>query len=145
MGTMNYDSLFARADMRGKAREALAMQRTFANWGKERMTQMPTMATWPARQWIGTFLLEVTGIPWLVTATTLDLAAMPRHDPNKLLDPHERTTDDPPLRLPTWVVELTQVDVPGAAMIRFIDGVLQETDIHDAPPLLKLIPRRGWL
>ncbi len=101
--------------------------RTFALWGKERLMEAPRMSTWPARQWLEAFLLAVTGIPWIVAATTLDLAEMPQHDSRKLLTLHEQTTDDPLLPLPMWVVELTREDVPGATMLRFIDSVTHET------------------
>jgi hypothetical protein len=138
MPTMNYDSPYARVVIHGKARIALSMQRTFANWGREQMTHVPGMAIWSARQWIGAFLLDVTGIPWLVTATTLDLAVMPRHDPNKQLAPNEKTTDDPRSPLPAWVVDLTHDDVSGAVMIRFIDGILQEKHASTIPAFLRL-------
>lgn len=139
MPGFNYDSLYSRAAVRGKVREALVMPQTFARWGKEHMTQVAGMATWPARQWLGAFLQDVTGIPWLVYATSVDLAAMPRHDPLLRMIAHERTTDDPLLPLPVWLIDLTQDDVPGTAMLRFIDGVTHDAHTTDKPAFLSIV------
>jgi len=134
---MNYDSLYDRVAAYGKARVALSMPQTFAKWGKEQMVQVPDMMTWLARQWIAAFLLEATGIPWIVEAATIDLAAMPRRDPNKPLAAHEQATDNEPVPLPAWVIELAQPNVSGAVMAQFIERTTQ-----DSPPRIKLTVMR---
>jgi hypothetical protein len=131
MVSISCDSPYARVIVRWKVREALMKPRTYAVWCQHQMADAPAMATWSARTWLQAFLQDVTGIPWLVTETALDLAEMPRHDARKPLESHERTTDDPLLLLPKWLVDLTQTDVSGATMVRFIDGATHETYTRD--------------
>ena len=138
MISFNYDSLYARTAVRGKARELLVMPQTFALWGKKQMATTPGMATWSARQWLATFLQDMTNIPWLVSATSLDLAAMPRHDPLLRMELHEQTTADPPLPLPPWIVALTADDVSGAVMLQFIDATTHAVPYSDKTPFLPL-------
>jgi hypothetical protein len=137
MKTFNYHSVYDRVTIRSEAREVLSMPRTFAAWGKQQLPNKPEMATWPARQWVGAFLQYMTGIPWLVAATSLDLAVMPRHDPSLKRQWHEETTDDPPLPLFAWTIALTQDDVAGAEVLRFIAGTLAPIsgEIHAEKPL----------
>jgi hypothetical protein len=119
-----YDSPYARTAVRGKAREALQEPKTFAIWGKHQITKVAAIATWPAQQWFSSFLQEITGTRWIITATTLDLAVRPRHDPLLRMVPHEETTDDPPLLLPLWVIDVIDNRVSGTAVIRFIEETL---------------------
>ncbi len=129
MPDLNFISLYARVAIRSNAREALLMPKVFAQWGKQQMLVMPGMVNWPARQWIGAFLFSVTGTEWIVEATTLDLAAMPRHDPQKKMERLEHTTDDPLLPMQEWVVNLTRTNTNGAGVERFIADCI-------APPMV---------
>jgi hypothetical protein len=110
--------------MRGNALAALQEPKTFASWGKNRMEREPVMLTWQTPQWFIVFLQERTGVPWLISATALDLEDFPRHDPLLPLVDHERTTDDPPLPLPSWVVELLLTSCSGTGMAHFIQETL---------------------
>ena len=134
MLAFNYQSVYDRVTIRSEAREALLMPRTFAAWGKQQLLKKPEMATWSAKLWIAAFLQEVTGIPWLVAATTLDLEGMPRHDPKLPRELHEQTTDDIPLPLFPWIITLTQNDVAGSEVLRFIAGVLSPMSGGSATP-----------
>lgn len=124
MVAFNYDSLYARVAIRSSVREALQMPKTFATWGKQHLLKHPEMAHQPARQWIAAFLLDITGIQWIVDADSLDFVAMPRHNPQKLMQANEQTTDDPPLPLHPWTEELTRDDVPGTEVLHFIAATL---------------------
>src|SRR5689334_3883662 len=95
-----YTSNYAQTEVRGTVREAILMPKTFAAWGKAHLALVPAMGTWTARQWVSAFLQDLTHIPWLVTATNVDFAEMPRHDPTQRLQEHEHTTDIPLLNLP---------------------------------------------
>lgn len=140
MLAFNYESVYDRVTIRSEAREALLMPRTFAAWGKQQLLKTPEMATWSARAWIAAFLQEVTGIPWIVAATTLDLQLMPRHDPKLQRELHEQTTDDVPLPLFPWIVAMTQTDVVGAEVLRFIAGVLSPMSGGSSPERLIFSP-----
>ncbi len=122
--SFNYTSDYARVEIRGTVREALLMPQTFARWGKAHLALAPAMGGWTARQWVGTFLKDITGIPWLVTATELDLADMPRHDPAQRVQLDEWATDDPSLVMPLWLLALTRGDVQGTIVVQFINETL---------------------
>ena len=134
----NYTSIYARTEVHGTVREALLMPQTFARWGKAQLALTPAMGMWSARQWVGSFLQELTGIPWLVYATNLDLADMPRHDPSQLMLPDEWSTDGPLLPLPLWLIALTQEDVQGKDVLQFITQALLPFSFEALPHLGKM-------
>jgi hypothetical protein len=121
MQPFHYASIYARIEVRGKVREALMAPQPFVRWAKAQFATTPAMGTWQARQWVGAYLRELTGIPWLVTATDLDLADMPRHDPRKTIQKGEMENDDPLLPLPVWLIALTKKDVQGSDVVVFIN------------------------
>jgi len=129
----NYTSDYARVEIRGTVREALLMPQTFAKWGKAHLALAPAMGAWSARQWVSTFLKDITGISWLVTATELDLADMPRHDPEKRVQLGEWATDDPSLIMPIWLLALTRNDVVGSTVVQFITETLLPFSFDSLP------------
>jgi hypothetical protein len=132
--SFDYTSQYARVEMRGKVREALMMPQTFARWGKAHLERYPAMNAWSARQWVGSFLQEITGIPWLVKELELDMLDMPRHSSQRIRVPGERTTDDPPMMMPLWLIALTRNDVQGSAVIHFITETLLPFSFDKLPP-----------
>jgi|GEM_PF-7128736 len=136
MLAMNLDSLYSRVTVRGRAREALLTPQTFAQWAKQQIAKSTVSSAWPARQWFEAFLLDVTGTPWIVDATTLDLALIPRHNALTSMKRDEHTTDDPALPLQAWVITLTDKNVSGTAMLQFIDAVLHDAHVPEKPHFL---------
>jgi hypothetical protein len=132
MSRINYECQYTRVVIRGTALESLQEPKTFALWGKQRMEREPVMLTWQSPQWVIAFLQDRTGVPWIISATNLDLEDFPRHDPLLPLEKHERTTDDPPLPLPSWVVDLLLTNCSGAEMVRFIQEILSPLSSHSS-------------
>lgn len=130
MGTINYASIYVRVALQGSAIEALFIPRTFAQWGEQEVLKTPAMREWKARQWFGAFLQAITGVPWIVSATSLDLADWPRHDATKLLVKKERTSDDPPVPLQPWMRDMALSNAEGAVVLQYINEVLASSTSH---------------
>jgi hypothetical protein len=147
MGTNTQPTYYGRVELRGRAREAMQMPETFALWAQQQVIKTPAMDQWNARQWFGAFLQAITEVPWVVSATSIDMALWPRRDPRQPLVPKQHHSDDPPMPLPSWMQEMALHDAEGAVVLRYISGVLANMThasyLHDSSSLKAFAKKPG--